>query len=180
MKEAMANQTASVGPWEIVLQNVVTPIGLEVAAVRLWGDGASFQTEPFQYQVDRPASVEAMILCSHLEAFILGKVPDNVQEISLKLEPGKILVKAVVRMILPMTANAVCTLRLVEGKQVFVDVESVEMLGAGVKSLVQKQLDSINPVLDASSFPFEVTLDEVLVEEGRIVARGKVAPPPIQ
>jgi hypothetical protein len=130
--------------------------------------------------MDRPASVEAMILCPHLEAFVLGKVPDNVQEISLKLEPGKILVKAVVRMILPMTANAVCTLRLADGKQVFVDVESVEMLGAGVKSLVQKQLDSINPVLDASSFPFEVTLDEVLVEEGRIVARGEVAPPPIQ
>lgn len=174
----MPSQHASVGPWEIVLQDVETPVGLLVSAVRVWGDGATFETEPFRYAMEGEAEVEALILAPHLEAFLRQRVPDNVQEISLELVAGKVLVKAVVRVILPVSATAVCTLRLEEGKRLFVDLESAEALGAGVKSLVQKQLDAINPVLDASTFPFEVTLDEVRVEEGRVIALGRAVPPP--
>ena len=105
------------------------------------------------------------------------KVPDNVQEISLKLEPRQIRIQASVRLILPMTATALCTLRIEANKRVFVELQSVEILGAGVKGIVQKQLDAINPVLDVTPLPVDVSLDEIRIEEGRLVALGKLMPP---
>lgn len=173
----MPPSNASVGPWEVTLQNLVTPVGLEISAVRLWGDGARLQTEPFAYEMDGEADVEALILAPVLEAFVRTKVPDNVQDMSLELEPGIVRIVATVKVILPVTATAICTLRLEEGTKVLVELQSVEMLGAGVKSLVQKQLDAINPVLDVSTWPMDVHLTELRVEEGRLVATGKVKPP---
>src|SRR5688572_17138429 len=173
----MPSKGASVGAWEIVLNDLVTPIGLTIGAVVIHGDGASFKTEPFTYEMDGEADLEAMIHESALEAFVKTKVPDNVQEIWLSLLPKKVHVRAVVRMILPVTANAICTLRIEDGKRVFVELESVEVLGAGVKGLVQKQLDAINPVLDVADLPLEVRLTEIRIEEGRLVAVGKARPP---
>ena len=173
----MPSKEVSVGAWEIVLNELVTPVGLTIAAVVIRGDGASVETEPFSYEMESEADLEALIHEAALEAFVKEKVPDNVQEIWLSLLPEKVHVRAVVRMILPVTANAVCTLRIEDGKRVFVELESVEVLGAGVKGLVQKQLDAINPVVDVSELPFEVRLTEIRIEEGRLVAVGKARPP---
>lgn len=173
----MPSSRASVGAWEVVLNDLVTPIGLTIAAVVIHGDGASFKTVPFAYEMDGEADLEAMIHESALEAFVKTKVPDNVQEIWLSLLPDKVHIRAVVRMIISVTANAICTLRIEDGKRVYVVLESVEVLGAGVKGLVQKQLDAINPVLDVSDIPLEVRLTEIRIEEGRLVATGKAKPP---
>ena len=173
----MPSKEASVGAWEIVLNDLVTPIGLTIAAVVMHGDGARFQTEPFAYEMDGEVDLEAMIHESALEAFVKSKVPENVQEIWLSLLPDKVHIRAVVKMLLPVTANAVCTLRIEDGERVFVVLESAEALGAGIKGLVQKQLDAINPVLDVSDIPFEVRLTEIRIEEGRLVATGKAKPP---
>lgn len=175
----MPSQNAAVGPWEIAFQNFVTPVGLEIAAVRLWGEGASMETQPFRYAMQGYAKLQALIHQSSLEAFIRTKLPDNMSNAVVTLEPGKVIVKATVKVILPVTATTVCTLRVVEGKQIFVDLVSVEMLGAGVKSLVQKQIDAINPVLDAADWPVDVQLESVTIEAGRIVVEGTVTPPPV-
>ena len=173
----MPSKEASVGAWEVVLNDLVTPMGLTIAAVVVRGDGAKLRTEPFAYEMDGEADLEALIHESALEAFVKTKVPDNIQDIWLSLLPEKVHVRAVVRVILPVTANAVCTLRIEDEKRVFVELESVEVLGAGVKGLVQKQLDAINPVLDVADLPLEVRLTEIRIEEGRLVAVGKAKPP---
>jgi hypothetical protein len=173
----MAAKSASVGAWEVVLNDLVTPVGLIIAAVVIRGDGAHVWTEPFSYEMESEADLEALIHESALEAFVKTKVPDNIQDIWVSLLPEKVHVRATVRMIIPVTANAVCTLRIEEGKRVFVDLESVEVLGAGVKGLVQKQLDAINPIVDVSELPFEVRLTEMRIEEGRLIAVGKARPP---
>lgn len=146
--------------------------------MRLWGDGASLETEPLKYDVSGEARMQALIQQPALEAFLRRKLPDNMSNAEVSLEPGRIVVKATVKVIVPVAATAVCTLRVVDRSQIFVDLQSVEMLGAGVKSLVQKQIDAINPVLDSSDWPLQVHLDEVRIESGRIVAEGKVLPPP--
>jgi hypothetical protein len=173
------SQQASVGPWEIALQEVETPIGLVVSAVRLWGNGASFQTKPFSYQMQGKAEVEAMVHEAHLEAFVRTKLPDNLQNPKLKIEAGRIVLQATVRLILPVNATVVCTLAIEEKKRVMVVLESVEVLGAGVKGMVQKHIDAINPVLDAGELPFEVELQSVRLEPERLILTGDAVPPPV-
>ena len=79
-------------------------------------------------------------------------------------------------LVFDVPAKAVCTLRIVDGQKLFVDLESVEILGAGAKNLVQSQLDKINPVLDADSFPISATLTEVTTDAGVVTVRGTAAP----
>jgi hypothetical protein len=52
----------------------------------------------------------------------------------------------------------------------------VNVLGAGPRQLVQKQLDSINPVIDASELPLNVTLGSVEVGGGKVLLKGRLSP----
>jgi hypothetical protein len=168
---------ASVERFELVLQGLSTPVGLQISALRVFGSEAAIQPDPFSYSLPEPAKFEALILEPTLEAFVRTKLPDNFENANLKLEPGRIVVRATVRVILPVAATAVCSLRVEEEKRLFVQLDSVEMLGAGVKGLVQKQIDAINPILDAAEWPLDLRIAEVRIEQERIVATGWVSPP---
>lgn len=172
-------ETVSVERWEVTLQGLVTPVGFKLDALRILGGEAGFGTDPFTYRLAEPADFEALILQESLGAFVRTKLPDNFEDATLTLEPERIVVRATVRVILPVSATAICTLRIEEGKRVFVVLESVEMLGAGVKGLVQKQIDAINPILDVSDWPAEAVLERIQIEAGRVVATGKLNPPPV-
>lgn len=169
-------ESVSVERWEVTLQGLVTPVGFKLNALRILGTEAGFGTDPFTYRLAEPADFEALILEESLESFVRTKLPDNFEDAKLALEPGRIVVKATVRVILPVSATAVCTLRIDEGKRIFVVLESVEMLGAGVKGLVQKQIDAINPILDVSEWPAEASLQSIAIEAGRVIAFGTLRP----
>ena len=57
----MSTQDTSLGEWEVVIQDLLTPVGLMVDVVRLTGRGAKFQFEPFTYALESVAQVEALI-----------------------------------------------------------------------------------------------------------------------
>jgi hypothetical protein len=60
----------------------------------------------------------------------------------------------------------------VDETKVFVDVEEVQMLGAGVKELVQGQLDQMNPIVDVAQFPIQMRIHEIVVDDGAVILRG--------
>jgi len=75
-----------------------------------------------------------------------------------------------------MKASAICTLRIQEGEALYVDLESVDVLGVGAKNLVQNQLDKINPVIRMSDLPIEAALTDWVIEDGKLILEGDVHP----
>jgi hypothetical protein len=85
-------------------------------------------------------------------------------------------VDATMQVILSVPVSAVCTLRIDQGKRLFIDLESVSVLGGAPKAMVQKQLDAINPVFDLDTLPVDGNLESVEVADGKALLKGRLEP----
>jgi hypothetical protein len=153
-------------------------MGLVLDWVELKGERIHLEKKPFRIELSKPGELEVMVSEKSLEKFLNEKAPGNMSGLEVTLLNGKIYVKGTAHIIVPIPAAAVCTLRIEGGQQLFVDIESVDVLGVGAKKLVQNQLDEINPVLDARDLPLEARLTSATVSQGAIVLRGEVEPKP--
>jgi len=151
-------------------------IGLTVDEVRISGKAAHFVREPFSINLDEPALIEADILQEDIQGFLTTTAPGGLQNFKVKMDEGKIFVEATMQVLLSVPVSAVCTLRIDEGKRLFIDLESVQVLGGAPKSLVQKQLDAINPVFDLDTLPVNGLLTSVEVEGGKALLKGHLEP----
>jgi len=157
-------------------KRVKLSMGLVVDEVRITSKGAHLVREPFALTVDEPAAIEAELLQDDVQEFLAKTAPGGLQRFTVKMDNGEILVNAMMQVLVPVPVSAVCTLRIDEGKRLFIDLKSVNVLGGAPKSLVQKQLDAINPVFDLDSLPISGNLDSVEVADGKALLKGKVEP----
>jgi len=152
-------------------------MGLNVDDVRLAGRGLRLQRKPFEAQVSEPGDLEVFVSEGSLADFLNRLAPAGLTNFSIDARDGKLHVRATKVVLLPIPATAVCTLRVVNQQQLFVDLESVEVAGgASIKTLIQSQLDRINPLVDAADLPLQAKIDRVTVENGGVVLRGTVSP----
>lgn len=172
----MPNQHVEVGPFVFGIKDVLLPMGLRVASVDVRGEGGTLDSEPFALRLSVPGSMEARVEEEALAEFLEQQAPGGIHGFSVRAEGGKIHVRAKKTMLVELKITALASLRLVEGRQLWIDVESVDVMGAGAKNLVQSQIDKINPVLDVSDLPVDATLSSVEIGDGRVILRGTVSP----
>jgi len=167
---------AQVGAFGASFDRLTLPMGLTVDHVLIEGAQATIQADPFRIALSEPGRIEAHVSQDNLAAFLNKEAPGGLRDFSVAIREGKLFVTATAKMIFEIKAEAICTLRIVDGTKLMVDLESVEMMGVGAKSLVEQQLDKVNPVLDASQFPLKVTLQSVDAKDGEIVLTGTAEP----
>lgn len=166
----------TVGAFGASFDRLTLPMGLIVDHVLIQGAQAKVVSDPFKIELQEPGTIEARVSASNLAAFLNKESPGGLKEFAVAIRDGKLFVGATAKVIFDIRAEAVCTLRIEEGKKLFVDLESVEMFGVGAKSLVEQQLAKINPVLDAAEFPLTVTLSRVELVDGEVVLYGTAEP----
>ena len=152
-------------------------MGLRVDTVHIAAEGLHFETEPFQASVKQPGQFDVFVGEAALSEFLNKKAPGNVRKFRVKAINGKLDVQASVIMLIELPATALCTLKIVDKRYLYVELESVNVMGAGATSLVQSQLEKINPVLDVEEFPVRASLDSVQIVDGGVRLVGTVAPP---
>ena len=173
----MPNQHVEVGPFAFSVKDVLLPMGLNVASVEVQGFGATIDSKPFAIGLLQPGTMEARVAEADLAAFLEQQAPGGIHGFAIRAEGGKLHVQAKKTVIVDLRITAVATLRIVDARQIWIDVESVDVMGTGAKNIVQSQISKINPVIDADDFPVEATLESVEVEAGWVVLRGTVSPP---
>lgn len=152
-------------------------MGLVIDEVRIIGKSAHFVRKPFSVQLDEPAVIEAELLQGDVQNFLASTAPGGLQNFVVRMENGKIYVDASINMLLTVPVSAVCTLRIDQGRRIFIDLEDVSVLGGAPRSLVQKQLDSVNPVFDLDeTMPIKGQLDTVEVAHGKALLKGRLEP----
>ena len=157
-------------------KRVKISIGLIVDEVRITGKSAHLVREPFSITLEEAASIEAELLQEDVQTFLVQTSPGGLRNFAVKMDEGKIMVTATIVVIVPVPVSAVCTLRIDQGKRLFIDLESVSVLGGAPKSLVQKQLDAINPVFDLDTLPLDGTLTSVDIAAGKALLKGNLTP----
>lgn len=183
----MAGQI-SVGGFEARLYNIKAAIGLVVREARVkgvnliaslpTGDGMHQEGGAGQapIQMLAPGSFEAFVDPRSLEVFLDERAPGGLRDFEVQFGEGKIYAKATATVIIPVRASAVCTLRIEDERQLFVDIQSVELMGVGAKGLVEGQLAKVNPVLDVADLPLEIRLKNVEIVNGAIHISGSIRP----
>ncbi|MGV3618269.1 MAG: DUF2993 domain-containing protein [Fimbriimonas sp.] len=173
-----SNDTLDVGEFTAHLREIVLPMGLRVDDVRIHGVGLHLERTPFSARLQAPGRLEVFVSEASLAAFLEAQAPAGLRDFKVEARDGKLYVKAVKTVIVAIPATAVCALRIEDRRRLMVDLESVEVAGGtSIKTLVQNQLDRINPIVDAADLPMvQATLDEVRMERGGVILTGQVQP----
>ncbi len=164
----------TVGEFEAVFRNILLPFGLMVDAVKISGRQSTVTKHPFQVNFEKPGRALATVSAINLAAFLNRKAPGGLHDFEVKLDGGKLLISASVKVVVDVPASAVCTLEIRDGKQMWVNLDKVEVLGVGARRLVERQLARLNPVLDAEELPFKMELESVTVSEGELILVGNI------
>lgn len=173
----MSAHRVQVGPFAFHFESVILPMGLSVARVDVTGTGATAVDKPFSLVLDSPGRMEAEVREIDLASFLEAQAPGGLKDFSVRAESGKLHVTAKKTVLVDLKVAATASLRIVDGRQLWIDVESVDVMGAGAKNLVQSQIDRINPVLDAKDLPVDARLESVEVGDAKVLLRGTVSPP---
>ena len=163
-----------VGAVEVVLTNAALPMGLVINAITLHAKDLHLEKEPFKVEVKEPGSLEALLLGPNIAAFLDKEAPGGLKGFGVELRDGKIFVTA---SLMIMKASAVCTLRIEDEQKLYIDLESVDVMGIGARNMVQSQLEKINPVIDVSDLPMPVRLVSHTIDNGKLILHGTVLPP---
>lgn len=168
--------SASFESLDLTVRRVLTPAGLVVDSIEIDAQDASYDSSRQKLALNKPAAFRGVVLQEDLAQFVRDKTPEGIEIDSIRLFPGKIVVEAAVTMIIRVGGTAECSLQIEGGKRLLVRADSVDVMGGSMRSLVQKQLDSMNPLLDVSELPFDVELASVEIEAGRIALGGTLSP----
>lgn len=170
------SQKLDIGEFEVVLKQVALPMGLVVDAITLTGSQIHLENHPFRIGAPEPGKITILIWQDNLAQFLTTKAPGGLRDFSVELKDGKIHVQASMKMIVEVRASAICNLRIHENRQLFVDLETVDLMGVGAKNLVQSQLDKINPVLDTKDLPIQSSLTGYEIADGKLTLFGDLFP----
>ncbi len=162
----------AIGSIDATLRDLRLPVGLVLDYVKLDADGAAVRIDPVGISLKRAALVEVGIGERSLQAFLNLKAPGGLEDFRVHIRGGKVHVEAIKRVLVAVPARAVCSLRVVDETKLYVDVEDVQMLGAGVKDMVQGQLDQMNPIVDLAQLPVKAMIKEIVVDDGQVTLRG--------
>lgn len=172
------SQSLDVASFDASLKGVILPIGLKLDQVTLRGNGLHLENDPFRASVTKPGDMVVTVTQESLAEFLNQQSPAGLRNFQVTAQNGKLIVQASKTILFEVRATALCTLRIVDGSQLFVDLESVDVMGGGsLTNMVRSQLDALNPILDAKDLPVKAVLNTVDIDAGQVVLRGKVSPP---
>lgn len=160
---------------KLTLSEFVLPMGLTLDSLELKGEDCMVETEPFSWSVGSPGRLEAVVGQDSVQAFVSSRLPAQVKDAKVLLESGVILVIAKAKLIFEVEVRAVCRLTITDGKRLNIELDEIEP-GGPVRSIVEGQLQGMNPLFDVSALPLDATLESVTIADGRLVLCGLVAP----
>jgi len=151
-------------------------MGLKVDDVRLAGKGLHLERDPFVINVPQPGRLEVFVSEASLATFLDAQAPAGLKNFRVQAKNGKLFVQAVKTVLVDLKANAVCSLVIEDQRKLLVVLESVDVAGAGIKNLIQTQLDKINPIFDLSVLPINGAIETVSMDNGGVILLGSVSP----
>ena len=157
---------------QIELKELETSVGISLESVTVSADRVSLNSKTGSLEGPEPAEIRATVLPGAIQAFLEAESPGGLQKFAVEFLPGKLRVRATRKILIEIPVCAVCTLRIVDGKAVYVDVETVEVLQVNLDNFVRSQIDKVNPIFTVDMLPMEATLRAVEITPAGITIRA--------
>jgi hypothetical protein len=157
------------------LTAVKLPVGLVLDEVEISTGPGNIRSKPWELNLEQGGEAVVRVSERSVERFLLQKAPGGLTDIRVKLLTGRALVDASLKvMFMSVQVKAVCRLAVQDRKRLVVELVSADVMGMAPDRMLQNQIDSINPLLDAADLPLDLEIESVEVEAGWIVARGNL------
>jgi len=157
----------------LLATNVVLPMGMTLDEVEIQTGAVGAIIKPFSLKLANPAALTVRISGANIAAFLEKESPGGLKGFVVGLVDGFVNVEAIARVIVEIRVLAVCTLRVVDGCQIFVDLDSLSVKAPMAHSMVEQQLAKVNPILDLKNIAENISIDSVEVGDGFVTVRGK-------
>ena len=171
------NRDLKIGSADVSLRGLILPMGLRIDTVLIQGSNLSCSYSPTNITAEEPGKLDVFVSAVDLNQFLNTMAGTGLKNISIEAKDGALHIRATKTVLIDVKAYAVCTLRIDSHRKLFVDLQSVEIMGVGTKQLIQSQLDKINPVVDTADFPIPALMDTVQIVDGGIKVLGRVHAP---
>lgn len=146
--------------------------GPEVDRLVLVGEQLTLTSNPLNLRLGRDGTAEATIGEESLTSYLSTKLPAPISKVEVQLVGGRVQVAAIAKIVFEIRALAMCKLEIVDGREIHVRLESVEP-GGPVRTMLEGQLDKVNPVFDVADLPVPAILESTRIEAGQLIVTGK-------
>jgi|GEM_PF-1258755 len=177
MVRVIEEASIHVQAFDAVLNGVDLPMGLRVERLSIKAANVQIVPEPLKIRPEHPGLLEVFVSETDLADFLNRSAPAGMKQVSVVAQDGTLHIRATKNVVIDVRIYVVCALRIVERSQVYIDLESADLMGVGTKQLMQSQIDKINPVINCLDFPVPCELETVEVIPGGILLKGHVSPP---
>ena len=158
---------------DLRLKRVSLPIGLVLDEVLISGHGASVSTDPFSVHLSEPGRAVVRIHEGSVERFLEEMKPGGASDFSAQASGGRLNIQSSVKILVEIRVDIVCSL-VSDGKVIDIKIEDGEP--AAARKMIESQIEKINPVLNLADLPLNITVQEIVIDEGWIELRGSVVP----
>ena len=158
-----------------MLQGVVLPQGPKIDQLIISSPAAEISVKPFELKLQQAAEIEARVGEKSLAEFLNDMAPGGLSGFHAECIDGQIRVKAKAKFIVDIPVEAVCTLRIQDGRELHVELVSVNVLGGGATSLVEDQIKKVNPILKRDDVPFDFEMNTVEIADHAVIIKGRAA-----
>jgi hypothetical protein len=170
-------QSVQIGLFEAALRDVELSMGLRVESVFLEGGGLQLLNHPFRAIAADPGKIRVVVLESALTDYVAKSPPWGMKNIRVTIADDRLYLDAVKNVLVDLKVHAVCKLRIENESSVFVDLEAVDVVGAGITQLVQSAIDKLNPIINTDMLPFPAKLKQIDLSHGKLTLLGEISPP---
>ncbi len=152
------------------IEGLLLPIGLEIDEAAVSGSDVTVFTDPFSLKLGPGATAIVRVSCESVRKYLSTLDIAGLRDVTVETEGGLLKVSGTVTVLIPIRATAFCALVVREGKMLDLVLESADPGAA--HTLIERQLNAINPVLDLSGLFLDVSISSVEVAEGWVELRG--------
>lgn len=165
---------SALGGLQLHIQRLSLPDVPVIDRIAFSGGEAKYDESAMAIDTTTPYQVTAEISEADLCAFVRTKMPDRMRLRDLRITPSGIEFTAEAVIIVPIPIRLLLRLETVDGNELRVVADDVNVLGAGPKNIVQNQLSQLNPILRTSDLPVPVKFDSADHADAKVIIKGSV------
>lgn len=163
------------GDWKVNgigvrIEGLSLPMGLVIDEAAVSGRDVAVSRDPFSVTLGNDAEALVRVSCESIQRFLSTLDLGGLRDIAVSTQDGLLRVSGTAVVLVPIRATALCALEVEEDIRVNVALKSAEP-GAAF-GIIQKQLSGINPILDLTSLPINLVIEQISVADGWVEIRG--------
>ncbi|MBL8048062.1 MAG: LmeA family phospholipid-binding protein [Chthonomonas sp.] len=153
--------------FQLSCQGVTLPFGLVVDEISVRATEPVVNLDNGKIAAIGAQDAFAIVSEASIASYLRPQLPSAVKEADVYIGDGLLKIAAKVVVVFPISVNAYCRLEIVDESRLEIRLHDVEP-GGPVRGMLEKYIDDVNPILQASDLPIALRFTDVQLADGQV------------